>query len=121
MTLAFPSYDFLKSIKQEKDITLFTVYGDMYGRLRVNEDNCPGFYFDLMQNGHSGENEWTKFFVANKKGYDALQIHAQKCYSLILNNLVNQTHDWQNEQRDFEFRKATDNSKYDFTWRKKNR
>lgn len=25
MTLMFPSYEFLKSIKEEKDITLFTV------------------------------------------------------------------------------------------------
>lgn len=121
MTLMFPSYEFLKSIKEEKDITLFTVYKNMYGRLRVNEDGESGFYFDLVVNGYSGENEWTRFFHSNKKGYEALQIHAQNCYQLILNNLVNQTHDWQNEQRDFELRKAVDNTIYNFTWSKKNR
>lgn len=121
MTLAFPSYEFLKSIKEEKDITLFTVYKNIYGRLRVNEDGKSGFYFDLMQNGYSGENEWSRFFCSNKKGYEALQIHAQKCYQLILNNLVNQTHDWQNEQRNLEQRKAVDNAICDFTWIKNNR
>ena len=111
MNLMFPSYEFLKSIKEEKDITLFTVYTNMYGRLRVNEDGESGFYFDLMVNGHSGENEWTRFFHSNKKGYEALKTHAQNCYQLILNNLVNQTHYWQDEQRNFELRKAVDNIK----------
>ena len=106
MTLMFPSYEFLKSIKVEKDITLFIVYKNMYGRLRVNEDGEQGFYFDLVVNGYSGENEWTRFFHSNKKGYEALKIHAQNCYQLILNNLVNQTHYWQDEQRSFELRKA---------------
>ena len=111
MTLMFPSYEFLKSIKEEKDITLFIIYTKMYGRLRVNEDGESGFYFDLMENGYSQENKWTRFFHSNKKGYEALKIHAQNCYQSILNNLLNQTHDWQNEQRSFELRKAVDNIK----------
>ena len=121
MALMFPSYEFLKSIKEEKDIILFTVYKNMYGRLRVNECGESGFYFDLMENEYSGENEWTRFFHNNKKGYEALKIHVQNCYQMILNNLVNQTHDWQNGQRNFELRKAVDNTIYNSTWRKKNR
>lgn len=105
MILAFPSYEFLKSIKEE-EIVLFTVYTNIYGQLTINEDGESGFYFDLMVNGYSGENEWTRFFCRNKKGYKALRIHAQKCYQSILNNLVNQTHDWQDEQKNFELRKA---------------
>ncbi len=106
MILAFPSYEFLKSIKEEKDIPLFDVCTNMYGRLRVNEDGKPGFYFDLMVNGYSEENEWSRFFHSNKRGYAALKTHAQNCYQSILNNLVNQTHDWQDEQKNFELRKA---------------
>ena len=57
--------------------------------------NCNGYYID--SNGD---------IYSNKKGYEALKIHAQNCYQLILNNLVNQTHYWQDEQRNFELRKA---------------
>lgn len=121
MTLMFPSYEFLKSIKEEKDFTLFDVYGTIYGRLRVNEDGQPGFWFDLMMNGYSGETKWSRYFHKNKKGYESLCIHTQYCFNEILHNLTNQNHDWQNEQRDFELRQAINNTTFNATWTKKNR
>lgn len=111
MTLNLPSFEYLNSfIDTDEEIIAFQVIEGVYGQITVNEDGEFGFYFDLMVNGHSGENEWTRFFHSNKKGYEALQIHAQNCYQMILNNLVNQAHDWQNEQRSFELRKVVDNT-----------
>lgn len=112
MTLNLPSFEYLKSITGvDEEITVFQVIEGVYGQITVNEDGENCFCFDLMVNGYSGENEWTRFFHSNKKGYEALKIHAQNCYQLILNNLVNQTHYWQDEQRSFELRKAVDNIK----------
>lgn len=118
MVLAFPSYEFLKSIKEEKNITIFTIYGNIYGRLKLNEDRKPGVWFDLVLNGYSGETVWSRYFEMTKKEYDRLYVHVQKCYNEILNNLMNQNHDWQNEQKEFELKKVIEDNNYDWTWDK---
>lgn len=102
MTLNLPSFEYLKSITDvDEEIIVFQVIEGVYGQITVNEDGEKYFWFDLVVNGYTGTNQWSRRFDKTKKGYYKLCVYAQMCYNIILNNLLSQDYTWQYDEQEW--------------------
>lgn len=102
-TLIFPSFDYLNSIEDnDETIILFDVIDSVFGQITINEDSEPCFWFDLVIDGFVGNTQWSRHFDKTREGYYELCNFAQGCYNVIFNNLINQNHDWQHDQENWE-------------------
>lgn len=90
--LNFPNYETLKKLNknQEYKFTLFRLgFSGIYGRLSLYEDFSNLIYFDVLVNGYINDDFYVKCLKFNKKNYENICNHAQKCYNEIFLTLYN--------------------------------
>lgn len=106
--LNFPSYEWLKALPLKRmhtyasritgetweeevpceyKFTLFDTPVDVYGRLSFNEDDSRYLYFDVMEDGYSGRNDWGLALKFNKTNYQKICKHAQEIYEMFYREL----------------------------------
>ena len=106
--LKFPPYEWLKALplkrevmrkdtftgKQYKDeehceykFTLFDTPVFAYGQLSYNEDDSRYVYFDVMESGYSGMNDYGLALKLNKENYKKICEHAQEVYEMFYREL----------------------------------
>lgn len=105
--LNFPSYEWLKALPlkrtykytnavgrtwEEEGICeyrfiLFDTPVNVFGQLTYNDDDSRYLYFDVMEDGYSGRNDWGLELKFNKANYQKICKHAQKIYEMFYREL----------------------------------
>jgi hypothetical protein len=112
--LKLPSYEWLKALPLKRTVTrtgytgatweeeehceyvfsLFDTPVSVYGRLSYNEDDSRLIYFDVMENGYTGLNEYSLGLKFNKENYKKICKYAQEVYETFYRELA-RDYSWQ--------------------------
>lgn len=117
--LKLPSYEWLKALPLKRKVTCkdrftgeswedeehcqysFTIFDTpvfVYGRLSYNEDDSRRIYFDVMENGYTGLNDYSLGLKFNKENYKKICKYAQEVYETFYRELA-KDYSWQWEDR----------------------
>ena len=113
--LKLPPYEWLKALPLKKTVThkdretgetwedeehcqySFTIFDTpvfVYGRLSYNEDDSRRIYFDVMENGYTGLNDYSLGLKYNKENYKKICKYAQEVYETFYRELA-KDYSWQ--------------------------
>lgn len=113
--LKLPPYEWLKALPLKRTVTYkdretgeswedeehcqysFTIFDTpvfVYGRLSYNEDDSRLIYFDVMENGYTGLNDYSLGLKFNKENYKKICKYAQEVYETFYRELA-RDYSWQ--------------------------
>lgn len=113
--LKLPPYEWLKALPLKRTVThtdrftgetwedeehcqysfsLFDTPVSVYGRLSYNEDDSRLIYFDVMENGYTGLNDYSLGLKFNKENYKKICKYAQEVYETFYRELA-RDYSWQ--------------------------
>jgi hypothetical protein len=113
--LKLPPYEWLKALPLKRTVTYkdretgeswedeehcqysFTIFDTpvfVYGRLSYNEDDSRRIYFDVIENGYTGLNDYSLGLKFNKENYKKICKYAQEVYETFYRELA-KDYSWQ--------------------------
>ncbi len=113
--LKLPPYEWLRALPLKRTVTrtdrftgetwedeehyqysfsLFDTPVSVYGRLSYNEDDSRLIYFDVMENGYTGLNDYSLGLKFNKENYKKICKYAQEVYETFYRELA-RDYSWQ--------------------------